>query len=97
MINMTTIEDAFKVAKARGCSYIAVKIKFTGGSTEYIIIPNADFDVKLAYYKMAYTDDLKLKANNQVSIVDVACGCSFTEIEVQLVGGKYERVFCNHH
>lgn len=98
MLNMTTLENAFEVAKARGCSYIAVKVKFTGGSTEYIVIPNADFDVKLAYYKRAYNDELKLKANEQVAIVDVACGCSFSEIEQQLVGGrKYERVFCNHH
>ena len=94
---MEMLEDAFKEAKDRGCSYIAVKVKFTGGSTEYIIIPNSDFDVKLAYYKRAYSNELKLKANEQVAIVNVACGHSFTEIEHQLIGGKYERVFCNHY
>lgn len=84
MLDMRMLEDAFLTADQRGCSYLGVEVHIGDSSVEYIIVKRNDFASKLKYYKNAYTEELKLKANNDISIVDVAYADTFDDIERHL-------------
>jgi hypothetical protein len=50
--------------------YVGVAVKLPNlEQPEIIINPIENYAEKLKYYKNAYTDDLKLKANNEIEIV----------------------------
>lgn len=50
--------------------YVGVAVKLPNlEQPEIIINPIENYKEKIKYYKNAYTDDLKLKANNEIEIV----------------------------
>lgn len=73
---ITTLEDLekiFHMAWQFGMNYIAVKIKMPGlNDPELIIVPKANFEAKLDYYKNAYDERLHSKANSEIKII-AAC------------------------
>lgn len=70
-LSMKDLEKCFENAIRQGSQYIAVKIEMKGLEGEEIITnPRCNFGAKLEYYKKAYNDDLTLKANNDIRIVD---------------------------
>lgn len=68
---MKDLEVCFENAIKQNSQYVAVKIQMKGFEGEEIIVnPRCNFEAKLDYYKKAYNDDLTLKANNDIKIVD---------------------------
>lgn len=86
-MNMAGLDFIFLTADQGGYSYVGVEIRVGDDSVEYIIVKRSDFASKLKYYKNAYTDDLKLKANNSIRICDAVYGSTFDELERDLVYG----------
>lgn len=78
-------EATVNYAKNSEHKYIGVKIKMFGFEKPEVIINRTEnFDLKLAYYKKAYTDDLVLKTYEGIRIVGLTFGDSFAEIEKEL-------------
>lgn len=86
-MNMSGLDSIFLMADQGGYKYVGVEIRIGEDSVEYIIVKRSDFASKLKYYKDAYTDDLKLKANNSIRICDAVYGDTFNELERDLVYG----------
>lgn len=85
ILKMTSLEKCFKAAKDSEAQWIGVCIKTEGHPEEEIIInPKENFDVKLEYYKKAYTDDLVLKTYDGIKIVGFTYADDFTEIQSDL-------------
>lgn len=63
--------DLFKRAKETNAQYVGVKIKLPNvDKAEIILNPQCNLDSKLEYYTNAYDDNLCLKNNKDVIIVD---------------------------
>lgn len=63
--------DLFELAKNTNAQYVGVKIKSPNlDKAEIILSPQCDLDAKLEYYKNAYDDNLSLKTNSDVQIID---------------------------
>ena len=84
MFNQLNLELCFNGAKGHNSKYVGILIR-TPMSEEVIVINNKDFDTKLEYYKNAYTDELKLKANSEVEIIGFTFGNSYSVLEYDLL------------
>lgn len=63
--------EMFELAKKNNAQYVGVRIKVPNmKKAETILNPKENFDKKLEYYLNAYDDNLKLKANPDIIIVD---------------------------
>lgn len=86
-LTMNELENCFNAAKEKGAEYIGLAITLRGTNKKEVIInPKENFDIKLAYYKNAYSDVLDLKNVDGISIVGFTYGNSFDEIEKDLIG-----------
>lgn len=70
-MNKKALLDEFRHCKdEKGkVSKMVTAVLLPSGATE-IIINTEDLEGKINYYSNAYDDDMKLKANNQIQIVD---------------------------
>lgn len=85
-MGINNLEKCFYEASHKGSKYVGVKIQIEGfPKAEIIINENKNFDMKFAYYKGAYNNDLTLKANPGIQIVGFTYGDSFEEIEKDLI------------
>lgn len=50
--------------------WFIVKVKVYDSEPEIIINPKANFDSKLHYFSKAYNEDLTLKGNSNIKIID---------------------------
>lgn len=84
--DMWDLERAFAIAKALKHEYFAVIVKSAFMPLcEVIINPMYNAEKKLEYYKNSYhQENLKLKADNRISIVGFASGDSYSELECEL-------------
>lgn len=81
MINLSKLENCFKVAKETNQKFIGVLIQMKGfKKPELIINERENFDNKLAYYKRAYNEDLTLKTFNEIKIIGYAFGSNIQDI-----------------
>lgn len=84
-LKMNNLKECFKVAKEKKAAWIAILVKDKNSTGEELIInPNINFDIKLAYYEKAYTDDLVLKSYDGIRIVGFTYGDTLTDIEFDL-------------
>lgn len=51
-------------------NWMVIKVKAFDNEPEIIINPKGNFDSKLQYYSQAYSEDLTLKNNPNIKIVD---------------------------
>lgn len=83
--------DHFERAIRSNANFVGVKImNGADGSNvgpEYIINPRENFEAKYQYYLNAYDDDMCLKANKAIRIVDCTCTTSFGMIYTLLSDG----------
>lgn len=71
--------------------YIGMKIAMKGfEKPEIIINERENFKSKLNYYKMAYDDNLNLKACSGIKIIDIAFGDTFADIEKRLMNSEID-------
>lgn len=79
-LELVLVEAIYKSAK-----YIAVEIK-TNDTTDNEIIINRNNAIleKLLYYKKSYNNDLTLKSNNDIKIVNAVYTNTLSEIEDKL-------------
>lgn len=86
-LKLEHLERCFTRAKEEGIKYVGVRISMPNFEKfEVIINPIENFEKKLEYYQNAYTDDLKLKAFNEIKIIGFTFGNSYADIERDLVG-----------
>lgn len=86
MNNISRLEECFRTAIENDMKYIAVKVKILGFPKEEIIINEIEnFEKKLEYYRKTYNEDLVLKGNNGIEIVDFCCADDFEDIEHDLI------------
>ncbi|CAM3778268.1 hypothetical protein [Alkalicoccus chagannorensis] len=50
--------------------WMIIGVQAYGNEVEWIINPKANFKTKLEYYEQAYNEDLTLKDNSNIKIVD---------------------------
>lgn len=72
---------AFESQWARESNWVGIVVMLPNGREEVIINNSFNFEDKLEYYKNAYNEDLTLKANTDIKIVDYTFGNSFAELE----------------
>lgn len=81
------LERCFRRAKEHGAKYIGLCIRMKDYEKDEIIInPAENFDDKLAYYNLAYDDELNHRHAEGVAIVGFTYGNSFEKIENDLIG-----------
>jgi hypothetical protein len=68
-------EFVFEVEQGieEGKNYLMVHVSINGGTPEVIINPKENIPAKLAYYKEAYDDRMRLKANTNIQIIKATC------------------------
>lgn len=68
-----TLEGFLRLANsqfAKESKYMIVSVSINGAVPEIIINEKENFESKIEYYKNAYNEDLTLKANPNIKIVD---------------------------
>jgi hypothetical protein len=75
------LERAFNSQWAEDSRFFGVLVKLGHGHYETIINSNVKFKEKLGYYKKAYNEDLTLKANTDIRIINYTFANSFDEIQ----------------
>ena len=81
MFNLTKLEQCFTAAKETNQKFVGVLIQSPDSEKpELIINENENIDVKLAYYKKAYNEDLTLKTFNGIRIIGYAFGSSLDDV-----------------
>lgn len=50
--------------------YMVVAVSINGASPEFIINKKENFEKKMEYYQQAYDDNLRLKYNSDIRIID---------------------------
>lgn len=81
MVDLSKLENCFKVAKETNQKYIGVLIKMEGfEKPELIVNESENFERKLEYYKYSYNDDLTLKKCDSVKIIGYAFGSNLEDI-----------------
>lgn len=60
----------YETLKETGYEYMVVYVSVEGGKPEMIVNPKHNVDAKMIYYRTAYDNDLRLKANPKIQIVD---------------------------
>ena len=76
--------ECFDVAMRYYQQFMAVKIKTPNKKTEVIIFKRDNFDSKRDYYNNFYDENLRLKRNKKVQIVEFCCSNNLEEIEIEL-------------
>lgn len=85
-LTIYNLEKCFYEASVHDKKYVGILVRMEGFSKPEIIInENENFDLKFAYYKKAYTEDLILKTYNGIKIIGFTYGDSFEELEKDLV------------
>jgi hypothetical protein len=80
------LNSAFDTATTIGDRFIGLKIQMDGFEKDEIIINEREnFKSKLEYYQRVYDENLNHKFSKGISIVDVASGNSFDDIQADLV------------
>lgn len=69
-VTMSDFIKASESQKAAKAKFMVVFVQNKGGYPEAIINPKENFEIKMAYYKSAYNEDLTLKANTDIKIID---------------------------
>ena len=84
-LTLKELEKCFNIAKGIGSNYVAVAVSVPNcNEPEVIINHKSNLAAKLAYYKSAYDDDLRLKTNPDIRIVNFTLGDTFAHIEAGL-------------
>ena len=83
---MTDLEECFANAKLEKKEYVGIMLQVPNEETEIIIIPDTNFDNKLAYYKHTYDENLQHKKVAEICIIGFCAADSFHEIETLLLG-----------
>lgn len=68
-----TMKDFVKASeskKAKKANFMVVYIQVGDGFPEAIINPKENFEAKIEYYKNAYDEELRLKTNSEVKMID---------------------------
>ena len=81
LITKQTLIQCFEEAKKTGAAYVGVMVKRRDSTgPEFIINPAVNYDDKLAYYTVAYNDDLTLKTAPMISIIGFGYSNSFGDL-----------------
>lgn len=84
-MKINNLINCFEGAKKGKARYVGVKIVMPKcPSPEVIINEYPNFDSKLEYYKNAYSEDLSLKACEDIKIIGFTYGNSFAQIQKDL-------------
>lgn len=90
MNKMQKLENVFIDAWRNGADYIGILIMMPGFEKPELIINHySNFKSKLAYYKKAYNENLELKANNEIKIIDADWEFGIEGFKNGLIGGKF--------
>ncbi|OPH61893.1 hypothetical protein BC351_01230 [Paenibacillus ferrarius] len=80
------LNSAFDTASTLGHRFIGVKVHMEEFKRDEIIINECEnFTSKLEYYQKVYDENLRHHFSKGISIVDVASGNSFDELQADLV------------
>lgn len=83
-LTMDNLIDTLFKAKEQEAKFFMVQIKTAGCSElETIINPIENVDAKINYYENAYDEDLKLKANKDIQIVNFTFAFKWSEIRCE--------------
>lgn len=80
-MTLSGLTRAFESEWAKSSNWVCVVVKLPNGQEEFIINGHTNFEDKLEYYQNAYNEDLTLKANPKIMIVDYTFGNTFSEIQ----------------
>lgn len=80
----------FGTAVSEQANYVAVKIEGIGEEPEIVINSNCNISEKAYYYIKAYNENLELRANPNIKIVDYVFGDSFEEIQEKFNSRKVD-------
>ncbi|UNY40030.1 hypothetical protein KLEB273_gp082 [Bacillus phage vB_BauM_KLEB27-3] len=73
-MNEMTLQGLLRMGRSiyaqEDAKFMLIVVKAEGSSPEIIINPKENFESKLAYYEKAYNDDLTLKNNPNIQIID---------------------------
>lgn len=70
-MNKSNLTKMFELAKKNNAQYIGVKIKLPNlDKAEIILNPISNFDNKLEYYLNTYDENLEMKINKNIKIID---------------------------
>lgn len=75
------LREAFDSIARYDSRFLGVLVKLGEGHYEVIINGNSKFEENLKYYEKAYNDDLTLKANPEIKILNYIFAESFEEIQ----------------
>jgi hypothetical protein len=85
-MTLSGLERAIDSDWARGSKYAAIAITVPGNKGIQIEInTHENIQNKLKYWKTAYNEDLSLKNNSEIRIVDYAFANTFAALEQQFV------------
>lgn len=83
-LTMQNLVNTLLQAKEQDAKFFMVQIKTAGCSElETIINPIENVDTKLNYYMLAYDEDLKLKTNKDIQIVNFTFAFRWGEIRCE--------------
>ena len=88
MKTLKDLEIMYEKAKMLQVSYIGIVVKTLNGRCELIVNTLENFEDKMEYYKSAYNEDLTLKSNRNIRIVDFEYSILFGTLE-KLFSKKY--------
>ena len=82
---ITELESIFKESTNKGLLFIGVAIKMPNlEKPEIIIHPYSNFNYKMEYYLKAYNENLTLKNNPNIKIIDVFASDYISDIVIAL-------------
>lgn len=83
-LTMQNLVNTLLQAKEQEAKFFMVQVKTIGcDGLETIINPIENIDAKLTYYMQSYDKDLKLKANNNIQIVNFTFAFRWGEIRCE--------------
>ncbi|TCI26657.1 hypothetical protein EVJ32_04600 [Exiguobacterium sp. SH5S4] len=74
------LKDYESVQEEVEYNFLIVFVSVDGAKPEMIVNPRENVDAKMVYYRSAYDNDLRLKANPKIQIVDY----QFSEGDISL-------------
>lgn len=73
-MNEMTLQGLLRMGRSvyveEDAKFLITVVEVEGSAPEIIINPKENFESKLAYYEKAYNDDLTLKNNPNIKIID---------------------------
>lgn len=83
-LTMDNLIDTLFKAKEQEAKFFMIQVKTIGcDGLETIINPIENIDAKLTYYMQAYDEDLRLKANKDIQIVNFTFAFRWGEIRCE--------------